>query len=116
MDWLILEIFQRLVGIKYLPIKKLERISIGFDPDVAQLLTSCEEMIDTADSGEDFDVIFGKRRNSPTGKLGEDPQSFDAAGAIGVFNVELVVAGELFGQGIATAIRQRRRYANEWPD
>ena len=103
MNWLILEIFQRLVRVEYLSIKELERISVGFNPHIPQLLTGGEKMIDAADSGEDFDVVFGEGGDAPAGELGENPESFDAAGAVGVFDVELVVAGELFGQGITTS-------------
>ena len=65
-------------------------------------------MVYAANSAEDFDMIFGEWGNPPAGELSKDPQSFDAAGTVGVFDVELVVAREVFGEGIATSV--------EWPD
>ena len=65
-------------------------------------------MIYAADSGEDFDVVFGEGGDAPPCELGQYPQSFDAAGTVGVFDVELVVAGEVFGEGVAASV--------EWAD
>jgi hypothetical protein len=108
MDGLVLEIFEGVFGVEYLSIEELEGIAIGFDADIAKSIAGSEEAIYTADAIEDFDPIFGEGSDSPTGELGENPQSFDPAGTVGVFNVELVVAGELFGESVTTPI--------EWPD
>ena len=108
MNGLVLEVFEGFFGVKYLSVEELEGVAIGFDADVAQSIAGGDKVVYTADSIEDFDPVFGEGGDAPAGELGEDPQSFDAAGTVGVFDVELVVAREIFGWGAVAAI--------EWPD